>query len=143
MRRPAVLFGAAFLVLTFAIGLIGVTLSAGGFRGFDADAAAGLAVPVGAASALTWTEVWSRLRRGRLPHLLSVAIRGAVAFAAIGFAWPVAIGVSAAMAGVENALAAHLQAALLGAAVGAPCGAIAAAAAGLASLNRAEPTRQA
>jgi hypothetical protein len=133
LRAPAVLFGALWLIVLFALGLTLATWAASGLTAFEPAAGAALALPVAVASGLAGLMVRKRFQRAPVPSAIIVIWRAASAFGAMGLAWPLSFGVSALMQGDANTALVQAVAspivAILAALAGAVSGAVATSAA--------------
>lgn len=122
LRAPRALMGVIALAAFYIGGLSVAVALVTGARAFAAPEAQALMWPAAIATILIGAGAGVRLRRGMVRDRLELARRGAVVGGVVGCAWPLSLGLSAALAGDVSALGQTLAAALAGGAIGALAG---------------------
>ncbi len=122
LRQPRLLFGTLALITLFAVGLVLFVFAGSHFSGFALAAIAPLSWPAGLGALLTATALAPRLERGTVMRRRDIARRAGFAFAAAGFAWPLAFGLAALLEGDASQALYAFAPALAGALTGAVAG---------------------
>lgn len=115
LRRPALAYGPAALILMYATGLLTVFWFATGFSSVDGTSAGDLAWPTGIAVALTALGVGLPLLRYEASSVTAMVGRIGMIWACVGAAWPVLLmGIDLMAAPAHNAGLARLASAFAG-----------------------------
>lgn len=136
LRQPPVAFVALALAIMFVIALLLFNGAAALFSGPSLISLQILTIPSALGAGLAAVSVWRARKRAVPMSRRQLVLRGGVAMAAAGFAWPLSFGILALLQGDAHGAMLGLRPALLGLAVGMSAGALGGFAVSYASYER-------